>query len=128
MIFFNYMFYRMMWWNKKVVFDFSPFISSVIIISVFQGFNIIFLVYLIDFYWGFNVLFFEKSFLIPPVLLIIVNYLYFKSKNKQSRINMKVSGFSKKKKITYNILIILYFIISLTLFIWIGYKIRLNNI
>lgn len=128
MTFFNYIFYRMMWWNRKVVFDFTPFISSIIILSVFQGFNIIFLVDFIDYNWGIDLLFFEKSFLIPPVLFIILNYLYFKSKDRQAKINKWVSGFSKKKLIIYNILTILYFVISLMLLIWIGYKIRLQNI
>lgn len=128
MQFFEYIFYKMMWWNRRVVLDYTPFISSIIILSVFQGFNIIFLIEFIDFYWGFDVLLIEKSFLLPPVLLIVLNYFIFKSKEKQSRIKTRISKFSKKKIIIYNTFLILYFIISLALLIWIGYKIRLQNI
>lgn len=128
MIFFNYLFYRLKWWNEKVVTDFSPLISSVVIMSVFQGFNIIFLFNLVKFYWGVDLLFFEKAFLLPPIVLIAINYFVYKSENKQAIIKRQVSKLSRKIQMTYDVMIILYFILTLVLLIWIGYEIRQLNI
>jgi TRAP-type mannitol/chloroaromatic compound transport system permease small subunit len=128
MMFFNYLFYRLKWWNEKVVIDFLPYISPVVIMSVFQGFNVIFLFDLIKFYWGIDLLFFEKAFLFPPILLIAINYFVYKSENKQTIIKRQVSELSRKTQMTYDVMIILYFILTLVLLIWIGYEIRQLNI
>ena len=127
MKFFNFIFDRMLWWNKKAVIDYTPFFSAIIILAFFQGLNVIFLNDLIHYYLKFNFLFFQKSYFLPPIIFLFLNYFYYKSKKKQTRINQWVLSFKKKKLILFDILTILYFIISWLLLIWIGFKIRQQN-
>lgn len=128
MKFLDYLFYRMKWWNSKVVLDFSPFISAVIIISVFQGFNILFVLNVVKYYWGFSVGFIEQYYLILPVLLFILNFFYYRLPQKQAKIEMSIVGMSSKQKIMYDVYVVSYFILTLFLLIWIGYLIRLKNL
>jgi hypothetical protein len=118
MNFFDYLFHKMKWWNTKVVFDFSPFFSAIIIVAVFQGFNIQFALNFLKYYWGFKINFLDKYFFLSPLLLIIWNFLYFRSPDKQAVIEEKVMHISKRGINIYNIFVVLYFALSLFLFIW----------
>lgn len=128
MKFFDYLFYKMKWWNTKVVLDFSPFFSAIIIIAVFQGFNVLTALDFIKFYWGFSISFVDKYFLLLPIIFFILNFFYYHSPIKQAYIDKWMLEISQKQKQTYNICVVLYFVISLFLLIWIGYNIRQQNL
>jgi len=128
MNFFDYLFYRMKWWNTKVVLDFSPFFSAVIIITVFQGFNILFVLDFIKYYWDFKVAFIDKYYLLIPIVFFIWNVFHYRSPVKQTNIEKRALSLSKRGRRNYNILVVLYLILSLFLLIWIGYLIRQQNL
>ncbi len=128
MNFFDYLFYKMKWWNTKVVLDFSPLFSTIIIMSVFQGFNILFVLKFIKYYWGYGVNFIDRNYLLLPVLFFIWNYFYYRSPIKQANIKEWVLSISQRVKQVYNILVVLYFTLSLILLIWIVYLIRQQNL
>lgn len=128
MNFFDYLFYRMKWWNTKVVLDFSPFLSAIIIMAVFQGFNILFTLNVIKYNWGYRINFIDKYFLLLPVLFFILNLFYYRSPIKQANIEKRVLGLSQRGIKRYDILVVLYLVLSLFLLIWIGYLIRQQNI
>ena len=127
MKFFDYLFNKMKWWNTKVVLDFSPFFSSIIIIAVFQGFNLFFVLNFIKYFWNRNMNFIDKYFLIIPVLFLTWNYLYYRSPKKQKNIERWALNLSIRARKIYNTFIILYFILSFFFIIWIGYLIRHQN-
>ncbi len=128
MKFFDYLFYKMKWWNTKVVTDFSPFYSSIIILAVFQGFNVLTVVNFIKFNWNYNIILIDKYFLLLPIVFFIFNYFYYRSPVKQANIEKWILTLTKKTKIINNICVILYLILSIVLLIWIGYNIRQQNI
>jgi hypothetical protein len=128
MNFFDYLFYRMKWWNTKVVLDFSPFLSAIIIMSVFQGFNVLFALDFIKYYCGFTVIFIDKYYLLLPILFFIWNIFYYRSPVKQASIEKRVLSLSQHSRKNYNILVVLYLVLSLSLLIWIGYLIRQHNL
>jgi len=128
MKFFDYVFYKMKWWNTKIVLDFSPFLSAIIILAVFQGFNILFILNCLKYYWGYSFSIIDKYFLGLPIIFFIVNLLYYRPSVKQSNIDNWVLSLTKKSQKIYNLFVILYFIVSLILLIWIGYAIRQQNI
>ena len=127
MKFFDYLFNKMKWWNTKVVLDFSPFFSSIIIIAVFQGFNLFFVLNFIKYFWNRNMNFIDKYFLIIPVLFLTWNYFYYRSPKKQKNIERWALNLSIRARKIYNTFIILYFILSFFFIIWIGYLIRHQN-
>jgi hypothetical protein len=128
MRFFDYIFYKMKWWNTKKILDFSPFLSAIIILAVFQGFNVLFVLNCLKYYWGYSVSIIDKYFLGLPVIFFVINLLRYHSSVKQSNIDNWVLSLTKKSQKIYNLLVILYFIVSLILLIWIGYNIRQQNI
>lgn len=128
MKFFDYLFYKMKWWNTKVVTDFSPFYSSIIILAVFQGFNVLTVVNFIKYNWNYNIILIDKYFLLLPIVFFIFNYFYYRSPVKQANIDKWILTLTKKTKIINNICVILYLIVSIVLLIWIGYNIRQQNI
>ena len=127
MKFFDYVFYKMKWWNSKIVLDFTPFLSSIIIMSVFQGFNVLSLYNLIKYFFGlsFNVV--EDYYLAIPIVFFSLNLLYYRSPIKQAKIDKWAKELDDRTKKRYNISVILYFLFSLLLLIWIGYKLRIMN-
>lgn len=128
MKFFDYVFYKMRWWNTKVVLDFSPFFSAIIIMAVFQGFNVLFVLNCIKYYWGYSIDFVDKYFLALPIIFFIFNFFYYRSPIKQANVDKWVLGIPQKAKKTYNVCTILYFVLSLGLLIWIGYNIRQQHL
>lgn len=128
MKFFDYVFYKMKWWNTKVVLDFSPFFSSIIIVSVFQGFNVLFVLNCIKYYLDYSIDLVDRYFLALPIIFIIFNFFYYRSPIKQTNIDKWVLEIPQKSKRTYNVCTILYFVLSLGLLIWIGYNIRRQNL
>lgn len=121
---FRYTFRRMIWWHEKVVPDFTPFISSIIILSAFQGFNVFFFISLVEFLCDINLLRYRIIIYLPPFIFLLINLLYFNSKDRQIEINNWFNGLSKRKRIKYDLFMILYFCISLLLLFGIGYKMR----
>lgn len=128
MSFFNFLFYRAKWWNTKVVLDFSPFFSAIIIMAVFQMFNILFVLNTVHYYLGVSISFFDRYYLLLPVLLFLCNFFYYRLPSRQAKIDAWVMCMPSKRKRLYNIFVVLYFVVSLFLFIWIGYLIRLTNL
>ncbi len=128
MRFFNYLFNRMKWWNTKVVLDFSPFFSAIIIMAVFQMFNILFVLNTVHYYFGVSISFFDRYYLLLPVLLFLWNYSYYRLPSRQAKIDAWVMSMPSKRRRLYDLFVVLYFVVSLFLFIWIGYLIRLTNL
>lgn len=128
MRFFDYIFHKLKWWNTKIVLDFSPFLSSIIILAVFQGFNVLFILNFMKYYWGYSVTIIDKYFLGLPVVFFIINLLYYQSPIKQTKINNWVTSLTKKSKNLYNLFMLIYFVVSLFLVIWIGFNMRAQNI
>lgn len=127
MIFFDYLFYKMEWWNSKVVFDLSPFFSSILIISVFQGFNILFLLNFCEYFFWKELSIIDNYVLIIPASLFILNYFKYNKNKRRIIIQKRVNGFTNRKKNIYNFLTITYFVFSLGILIWIAYLIRIRN-
>jgi len=117
----------MKWWNSKIVLDFTPFLSSIIIIAVFQGFNVLVVYNFIKYYFGLYLNIVENYYLVIPIVFFILNLLYYRSPIKQAKIDKWVKELEGKTKQKYNICVILYFLLSLILLIWIGYKLRIMN-
>lgn len=128
MKFFDYIFYKMKWWNTKIVLDFSPFLSAIIILAVFQGFNVLFILNSLKYYFGYSIDIIDKYFLGLPIIFCIFNLFRYRSSIRQSNIDNWVLSLSQKSQKVYNLFVILYFIGSLILLIWIGYNIRQQNI
>ncbi len=128
MNFLDYLFYRMKWWNTKVVLDFSPFLSAVIIMAVFQGFNILFVFNVIKYNWGISVNFVERYYLLLPVIFFVWNFFYYRLPQRQAKIDAWVLDMPLKRKKWYDFFVVLYFVLSLFLLIWIGYLIRLTHL
>lgn len=127
MRFFDYVFYKMKWWNSKIVLDFTPFLSSIIIIAVFQGFNVLVIYNFIKYYFGLYLNILENYYLAIPIIFFILNLLYYRSPIKQNKIDKWAKELDNRTKQRYNISAILYFLFSLLLLIWIGYKLRIMN-
>ena len=128
MSFFNYLFNRMKWWNTKVVLDFSPFFSAIIILAVFQMFNILFVLNTVHYYLGVSISIVDRYYLLLPVLLFLWNFFYYRLPSRQAKIDAWVMSMPSKRKRLYNLFVVLYFVVSLFLFIGIGYLIRLTNL
>lgn len=78
MKFFNYLFYRLYWWNSKIVSDSMPVFSAILGISVFQSLNIIFILELIALA---NIPFVENILnnylLLIGILTLFANLIYY---------------------------------------------------
>lgn len=121
----NYVFYRMYWWNTKIVKDFTPFLSALIIVSVLQGFNLIFIFEIIAFYIFKTTSYFStKYFLFIGTLTFILDFFYYKFKNRYLEIVKECSNISKKNKQIYDVLVIVYVIATFTIVILLGDEIR----
>lgn len=128
MSFFNFLFYRAKWWNTKVVLDFSPFLSAIIIMAVIQCFNIIFVLYSFKYFMGINIAFVEKYFLLLPVIFFLWNFFHYRLPSRQAKIDAWVMSMPSKRKRLYDLFVVLYFVVSLFLLIWVVYLIRLTNL
>jgi len=118
----------MKWWNTKVVLDFSPFFSAIIILAVFQMFNILFVLNTVHYYLGVSISIVDRYYLLLPVLLFLWNFFYYRLPSRQAKIDAWVMSMPSKRKRLYNLFVVLYFVVSLFLFIGIGYLIRLTNL
>lgn len=127
MNFFDYLFYKMEWWNSKIVFDLSPFFSSILIISVFQGFNILFLLNFCEYFFWKELSIIDNYVLIIPASLFILNYFKYNKNKRRIIIQKRVNSFTNRKKNIYNFLTITYFVFSLGILILIAYLIRIRN-
>jgi hypothetical protein len=122
------MLYRLKWWNTKVVLDFSPFFSSILIIAVLQDFNVMTVLNFVEYYFGYRIDIFHKYLLLLPGIFLIFNFIYYRSPIKQAHIEKLALGISKRSKNIYDICVLVYFILSIFLLIFIGNLIRQNHI
>jgi len=126
---FKYLYYRVYWWDNRIVKNNSyPIFSTVLGISFFHVLNIKFLsdffLYIIlnrrdlivnqDKVYGFVVVFF----------IISINWIYFKRIHPV--VLAKMEQLDKKQKRIWDIVIILYMLITLATTIGLAYIIRNN--
>ena len=127
--FFDYLFYRVYWWNCKIVKEKElPLFSTFMGVSVFHGINVstvyFFLLYLID-----DIQFNNKwIYSLLLCLILLFDYVfYFKSQRYKKIINVYFIDISKSNRLIKDIILIIYIIISIFLFLWILYTGNVNN-
>jgi hypothetical protein len=118
--FWKYFFYRNLWWEKR-----GPewnrqsniLISGILGVSGMMSFNFIVLFYYIK--QKYNIV--DENNIIGYsiiTLIIITNGIYFGRKEKIKEILIEVDGMSKVEKTIYDILCVLYIIITVALLLW----------
>jgi hypothetical protein len=127
---YNYLFYFLYsYYNKTDKWNTAkiPYLSTILVISVLQMFNYLFLRDLIS-YQIFNEKYSSFKFenLIVPTIFIAINYWFFQRKNLYKSILNRFSKLPKSEKSKRNILSWLYILVSIVLVIIIGYSIREN--
>jgi len=111
-----------------MVLDFSPFLSAIIILTVFQVFNILFILNCVKYFLDYSLAILERYFFGVPIMLFIFNFLRYHSSSRQSDIDNWARSLSDKSQKIYNLFVVLYLVVSLILLIWIGNNIRMQNI
>ncbi|SDR65939.1 hypothetical protein SAMN04488552_0216 [Christiangramia echinicola] len=127
---YNYLFYFLYsYYNKTDKWNTAniPYLSTILVISVLQMFNYLFLRDLIS-YQIFNEKYSSFKFenLIVPTIFIAIDYWFFQRKNLYKSILNRFSKLPKSEKRKRNILSWLYILVSIVLVIIIGYSIREN--
>ncbi len=111
------------WQEAKV-----PYLSSILVISVLQMFNYIFIRDLIMFHIrGVKYESFAYENLIVPSIFIVLNYLYFNYNSRSKKILKQFGKRTKEDKRPYWIFSWIYIIVTVILVIAMGYSVR-NNI
>ncbi len=112
MNFFEYLFCRLYWWNTKIIKEnVTPVLYSITGLSVFHGFTIIpfygiIYVYLFKSYYIEDILG-VNPFLIIGIIVLIIDYLYFK-KPRYKVLLKKFEKIPKEEKKKKDILCIIY--------------------
>lgn len=128
-MFFSYLFYRIFWWNIKIVKNSAyPYIASVIGVSFFQVLNSQFIIDMI------GVLFFDKRWInetdskilgfIVVTVFLFINFLVYQKTKSFNIIKMKFNYWSNQKKKLFDILCILYIATTIFSISYISYYIR----
>jgi len=128
MIFFEYLFCRLYWWNTQIVKEKDiPVFYSIVGLAAFHGFSIIpifgFLYVLIfDSYYIKDTVFGLSPFLIIGIITLVIDFLYFR--NKQSILYKQFKKIPKQKKKRKDILCIIYIasIIIVNIFAFIYFR------
>ena len=112
MNFFEYLFCRLYWWNTKIVKEKEmPVYYSIMGISVFHGFSIlpvfdILYVWIFDSYYIENIFFGLDTYLVIGVIVLAIDFLYFR--NKQPILYKQFKKIPKQKKKRKDVLCIIY--------------------
>ena len=114
MNFFEYLFCRLYWWNTEIVKEKEiPVYYSIMGISVFHGFSIlpifdVLYVWIFDSYYIENILFGLDTYLVIGVIVLEIDFLYFR--NKQTVLYKQFKKIPKQKKKRMDILCIIYIV------------------
>lgn len=118
MILIDYLYYQFTNFYKYFEKDGTHKASGIILTCGMLCWNLIFLIIILDNYFNVNLGPKNKYFLLiyclPIILLIGLRYWKYTS---YEEIDKKIKSFSKNKRIVWDVLLILYVIISLPLFI-----------
>ena len=112
MNFFEYLFCRLYWWNTKIVKEKEmPVYYSIMGISVFHGFSIlpvfdVLYVWIFDSYYIENIFFGLDTYLVIGVIVLAIDFLYFR--NKQPILHKQFKKIPKQKKKRMDVLCIIY--------------------
>lgn len=128
-MFFNYLFYRIFWWNIKIVKnDTYPYFASVIGVSFFQVLNLQFIIDMI------GIIFFNKRWInetnskilgfIVVSLFLLINFSIYQKTRSFNIINKKFVHWSKDKKRLFNLLCLIYIVFTMVSISYISYFIK----
>lgn len=127
MKFFNYLFYRMYWWNTKVVLDFSPVFSAILGISVIQGLNLVFILELLSIgKWSFaeNVL--NNYLIVAGIIPLLFNLFYYLKNKRHLEIINKYKNIPVKEKRKKDYICFAYTVLSFLLVVYTMINARSN--
>lgn len=116
MNFFDYLFYRMHWWNTKVVLDFSPVFSAILCVSVIQGLNLVFILELFSIgKWSFaeNVL--NNYLFVVGIIPLLFNLFYYLKNKRHVEIINKYKNITVKERKRKDYICIVYIALSFIL-------------
>lgn len=119
-VFFDWLLFRIDWWNEKVVRDGpNKEFSTIMGIAVFVFMNIStalfqILTLLPDKRMPFSL----TAFILASLVLLALFFLYYKSKNRYVTSLVRASQFSKGVKKRLDVLVVLYVTLTLILMFW----------
>lgn len=128
MSFFNYYFYRMHWWNTKIVLDFSPVFSAILGISVIQGLNIVFILEFISLLskWPFAELILNNYLIVLGIIPLAFNLVYYLKNKRHAVIINKCKNIPAKKRKVMDYICVAYTALSLILVVFTMINARAN--
>ncbi len=106
---FDYYFYRMYWWNTKVVLDFSPVFSAILGVSVIQDLNLFFIAELFSL-WKKSITenIFSDYFSIIWLIPLLFNLVYYLKKQRYIGIIAKYKNLPIKERKSKDYICIAY--------------------
>lgn len=75
----------MKWWNTKVVLDFTPFLSAIIIMAVVQGFNVLFIVNFVEYFFDVSIM--DDKYYIALPIFFYLEFLFLSLTSKAEKDN-----------------------------------------
>jgi len=121
----DYLFYRMYYWNTKVVRDLTPLFSAILCTSIFIGLNIIAIYNFYFFYFENDLSFLSRYIdLSFGILSFVFCFYYFKKNDRYREVLTKYKNISEEEKIKKDIFIVLYIMVTMGSMIWIAIELR----
>jgi hypothetical protein len=116
MRFFDFLFYRLYWWNTKIVLDFSPVFSAILGLSVIQGLNLVFILELLSIgklSFAENIL--NNYLLVVGIIPLLLNLFYYIKNKRYLEIISKCKSITVKERKRKDYICIAYIVLSFIL-------------
>lgn len=115
MNFYDYTYYKIYWWNNKIVLNYKPFFTTIISISACESINLIFLSSTMQFLTNCPIQITIKEYYISSVIITTINYIYFYPKKRRKKINDNAKKLPLKRQKLFNLTILVYIVSSFVL-------------